>query len=72
MSKTNGRFEEAAEASTYSRTIRAIVEDLSNKAFPAFGPRVECLYICFILIGLSKNEQRTIFEHRCKIPAIDA
>ena len=52
----NGRFKDTVEVSTNRRTIRAIVEDLANKAFLAFSPRVEYLYIYFILIGLSKDE----------------
>jgi hypothetical protein len=71
MSETNSRFKDAAEVSANCRTIRATVEDLANKAFLAFSPRVECLHICFILTGLGKKEQRAILKHRCKIPAID-
>jgi hypothetical protein len=56
MLETNSRFKDAIEVSTNYRTIGAIVEDLANKAFLAFSPRVECLYVCFILIGLSKDE----------------
>jgi hypothetical protein len=71
MSETNSRFKDVAEVSTNCRTIGAAVEDPANKAFPAFSPRVECLHVCFILIGLSKDEWRAILKHRCKIPAIN-
>jgi hypothetical protein len=71
VSETNGRFKDTIEVSTNSRTIRAIVEDLANKSLLAFTPRVECLYICFTLTGLSKDEQRAIFKYRYKIPTID-
>jgi hypothetical protein len=71
MSETNGRFKDTAEVSTNCRTIRTAVEDPTNKAFPAFSPRVECLHICCILTGPRKNERRAIFKHGCKIPAID-
>jgi hypothetical protein len=56
VSETNGRFKDAIEVGTDSRTIRAAVEDLANESIPAFTPRVECLYICFTLIGLSKDK----------------
>jgi hypothetical protein len=71
ISETNGRFKDTVEVSTNCRTIGAAVEDPANKAFPAFSPRVECLYICFILIGLSKDEWRAILKHRYKIPTIN-
>jgi hypothetical protein len=71
MSETNSRFKDTAEVCTHSRTIRAAVEDLSNKAFPAFGPRVKCLHVCFTLTSLSKDERHAILEHRCKISAMD-
>ena len=56
ISETNSRFKDTAEVSTNCRTIGATVEDLANKAFLAFSPRVECLHVCFILTGLSKDE----------------
>ena len=56
ISETNSRFKDTIEVSTDYRTIRAVVEDLANKAFLAFSPRMKCLHICFILIGLSKDE----------------
>jgi hypothetical protein len=59
------------KVSTYSRTIRATVKDLANKVFLALSSRVKYLYICFILIGLSKDERYTILKHRYKIPTID-
>ena len=71
MSETNGRFKDTAEVSTNCRTIGAAVEDPANKAFPAFSPRVECLHICFILTGPSKDEWRAILKHGYKIPAIN-
>jgi hypothetical protein len=71
MSEANSRFKETTEVSTDCRTIRATVKDPANKAFLAFSPRVECLHVCFILTGLSKDEQCTIFKHGCEIPAID-
>lgn len=71
MSEMNSRFKDTVEVSTNYRTIRAAVEDLADEAFLAFSPGVECLYICFILTGLSKDERRTIFKHRCEIPTID-
>jgi hypothetical protein len=71
MSETNGRFKDTVEVSTDYRTIRAIVEDPANKAFPAFSPRMKCLHVCFILIGPSKDEWRAILKHGCKIPAIN-
>ena len=71
MLETNSRFKDAAEVSTNYRTIRAVVEDLANKAFTAFSSRVECLHVCFILIGPSKDEWHAILKHRCKVPAIN-
>jgi hypothetical protein len=71
MSETNSRFEDAVKVSTYSRTIRATVKDLANKVFLALSSRVERLHVCFILIGLSKDERYTILKYRRKIPAID-
>ena len=71
MSETNGRFKDTAEVSTDCRTIRAVVEDLANKAFPAFSPRVECLHICFVLTGPRKNERRAILKHGREILTID-
>ena len=71
ISETNSRFEDTAEVSTHSRTIGVAVEDPSNKAFLAFGPRVEYLHVRFILTGPSKDEQRAILKHGCKISAID-
>ena len=56
MSETNSRFKDTVEVSTNCRTIGAAVEDPANKAFLASSPRVEYLYICFILIGISKDE----------------
>jgi hypothetical protein len=56
MSETDSRFKDTIEVSTDCRTVRAVVEDPADKAFPAFSPRVECLHVCFILIGLSKHE----------------
>lgn len=58
MSETNSRFKDAAEVSTNCRTIGAAVENPANKAFPAFSPRVECLHVCFILTGPSKDSSR--------------
>lgn len=71
MLETNSRLKDTIEVSTNYRTIRAAVEDLANKAFLTFSPRVECFHISIVLIGLSKDKQRTILEHRRKVPAID-
>jgi len=71
MLETNSRFKDAIEVSTNYRTIRATVKDPANKAFLAFSPRVECLHVCFILIGLSKDKWRAILKHGYKIPTID-
>ena len=71
MPETNGRLKDTAEVSTNHRTIRAAVKDLANKDLPTFGRRVERLHICVILTGPSKDEWRTILEHRRKVPAVD-
>jgi hypothetical protein len=67
----NSRFKDTTEVSTDYRTIRAVVEDLANKAFLAFSPRVEYLHVCLILTGLSNNERCAISKYERKIPTID-